>query len=94
MYPAVTHADRTTPTMTFSLCNYYSGERLDTVELHVLAKAYRAAWRAQYQREPLGVHVIASLSLVIDFGGAAGPDPVDPPELDSPFGPIRRRDWG
>ena len=42
-------------------------EPLDTLELHVLARAYRAAWRAMYARDPNDRHVIASLDLMIVF---------------------------
>jgi hypothetical protein len=80
--------------MSFRLFTYYSGEPIDTVEMHVLAKAYRAAWRSQYTADPVGVHVIASLALVIDFGGTAAADLVDPPGTDPLFEPTRRRDWG
>jgi hypothetical protein len=44
-----------------------SGAVLDTVEMHVLARAYRAAWRALFAREPVGQHVIAPLDAVIVF---------------------------
>jgi hypothetical protein len=44
-----------------------SGEVLDTVEMHVLARAYRAAWRALFARDPVGQHVIAPLDAVIVF---------------------------
>jgi hypothetical protein len=94
MQPADIHADSAAAPMNFMLFNYYSGEPLDTVEMHVLAKAYRAAWRSRYMFDPIGLHVIASLGLVIDFGGSAGADPADPADTGSPFGPIRRRDWG
>ena len=72
MHPATIHADDAAVPMSFTLFNHYSGEPVDTVEMHVLAKAYRAAWRSQYMSDPVGVHVIASLGLVIDFGGAIG----------------------
>jgi hypothetical protein len=94
MHPATIHADDAAVPMSFTLFNHYSGEPVDTVEMHVLAKAYRAAWRSQYMSDPVGVHVIASLGLVIDFGGTITPDTIDPPETDSPFEPTRRRDWG
>jgi hypothetical protein len=93
MQPADIHADNAAATMNFMLFNYYSGEPVDTVEMHVLAKAYRAAWRSRYMLDPVGLHVMASLGLVVDFGGSAGADPGDPPDI-SPFGPIRRSDWG
>ena len=80
--------------MTFRVFSHSSGEPLDTVEMHVLAKAYRAAWRSRFIHDPAGVHVIETLDLVIDFGGAdlSGTRPRLPD--DSPFGPTRRRDWG
>ena len=46
---------------------YSSGEVLDTVEAHVLARAYRAAWRSTFASEPQGVHVIAALDVRIVF---------------------------
>ena len=41
---------------------------VETLEAHVLARAYRTMWRARHGVEPAGQHVIASLDLVIDFG--------------------------
>ena len=41
---------------------------IDTLEAHVLARAYDAAWRALYLCEPVGQHAIESLGLAIDFG--------------------------
>jgi hypothetical protein len=79
--------------MTFRVFNRSSGEPLDTVEMHVLAKAYRAAWRSQFTSDPVGSHVIEGLDLVIDFGGTHSSDRTELPD-DSPFGPRRRRDWG
>lgn len=58
------------------LYSYATGEPVDTVEMHVLAKAYRAAWRSVRATEPVGRHVIAAADLVIDFG------PVEPPAAD------------
>lgn len=43
---------------------------VDTLHVHVLARAYDAAWRARHQSAPVGEHVIEGLGLVIDFGGA------------------------
>ena len=42
-------------------------ETLDTVSLHVLARAYRTAWRVLYGCEPWGRHAIKSLDLLIEF---------------------------
>jgi len=43
-------------------------EPLDTLELHVLARAYRAAWRSIHAGDPMGWHVIDSLHVMIVFG--------------------------
>lgn len=61
--------------MDFKLYSYSTGEPVDMVEMHVLAKAYRAAWRVLYAREPGQCHLLAALDLVIDFDGvdAAAP---------------------
>lgn len=48
---------------------------VETLEAHVLARAYRDLWRMQYGDEPAGLHVLASLDLVIDFGSAAASQP-------------------
>ena len=79
--------------MTFRIFNHSNGEPLDTVEMHVLAKAYRAAWRSRFTHDPTGVHVIEALDVAIDFGKA---DQAERGRLltESPFGPTRRRDWG
>ena len=52
-----------------------SGYRLVTgrltacgIELHVLARAYRAAWIALHSEPPVGWHRLADLGLAIDFG--------------------------
>lgn len=57
-------------------------EPLDTLELHVLALAYRAAWRSIYARNPLNQHVIENLDVMIDFGARAEPVPVTHPSRD------------
>jgi hypothetical protein len=46
---------------------YSSGESLETVDLHVFARAYRAAWRSIFARDPLGPHLIAPLDALIVF---------------------------
>jgi len=38
------------------------------IELHVLARAYRAAWIALHSEPPAGWHRLADLGLAIDFG--------------------------
>ena len=44
-------------------------EMYETLAAHVLARAYRAAWRARHGEEPFGPHVIAGLDLIIEFDG-------------------------
>lgn len=50
-------------------------EPLDTLELHVLARAYRAAWRSIHARDPAGWHIIDSLHVMIVFGTRPVPGP-------------------
>jgi hypothetical protein len=50
-----------------SIYSWSSMEPLDTLEMHVLARAYRAAWRSLYARDPVNRHVIESLDVMIDF---------------------------
>lgn len=45
-----------------------SAERL---EVHVLARAYLAAWFALHARAPNGLHQLGRLGVTIDFGDAA-----------------------
>jgi hypothetical protein len=61
------------------LYSYATGEPVETVEMHVLAQAYR---RSVHASEPIDSHVIAGADLVIDFGpievAAAGRRPGQP----------------
>ena len=50
-----------------------SGEDESSVEAHVLARAYRAAWRVKNLAEPDGAHQFAPLDLVICYGGWSPP---------------------
>jgi hypothetical protein len=59
--------------MGYRLYSNSTGEPFDSVEMHVLAKAYRAAWRAVHAREPTQVHVLAAVDLLIDFDAALRP---------------------
>jgi len=64
--------------LTYQIFRLSTREPVDTVEMHVLAKAYRAAWRSTYASEPVARHALERLDLVIDFGGtrfAAGAEP-------------------
>ncbi len=54
--------------MTYRLFRLDGGGAVDSLEAHVLARAYRAAWRALRFSDPVGRQVIRSLGLVIDFG--------------------------
>lgn len=56
------------PRMEYTLFRLDDGTRIETLEVHVLARAYADAWRALYLCEPVGEHAIESLGLVIDFG--------------------------
>jgi hypothetical protein len=52
----------------FQVLSLSGNAAAETVEAHVLARAYRTMWRARHGAEPAGQHVIASLDLIIDFG--------------------------
>ena len=54
--------------MDYSLFRLRDREPVDTLEAHVLVRAYVAAWRALYLCEPFGQHAIETLGLAIDFG--------------------------
>jgi len=56
------------PSMQYTLYSCSTHEAIDTVEMHVLAKAYRAAWRSMWASDPAGPHLVNGLDLVIDFG--------------------------
>jgi hypothetical protein len=53
--------------MNCRITSYSSGEVLDTLEMQVLAHAYRAAWRSIYESEPVGRHIIAPIDTMIVF---------------------------
>ena len=42
------------------------------IELHVLARAYSAAWVALHSEPPSGSHRLADLGIAIDFGKPRG----------------------
>ena len=58
-----------------SIYSWPSMEPLDTIEMHVLARAYRAAWRSLHARDPVSRHVIESLDVMIVFGNRLLPGP-------------------
>ena len=51
----------------YSIFRHSSGEPLHTVEMHVLARAYRATWRSLFASDPVGPHVIARLDVLFVF---------------------------
>ena len=57
--------------MDYTLFRLYDRDRVDTLEAHVLARAYLDAWRALYMCEPIGEHALDNLGLGIDFGRRA-----------------------
>jgi len=58
-----------------SIYSWSSMEPLDTLEMHVLARAYRAAWRSLHARDPVSRHVIEALDVMIVFGNRPHPGP-------------------
>ena len=57
--------------MNYRIFSHSSGEPLDTVNMHVLARAYRAAWRSLFAREPVGPHSIDALDVLFVFSAEA-----------------------
>ena len=54
--------------MGYTIYSQSGMEPLDSLQLHVLARAYGVAWRAVRGCEPSGLHVIEALDLAIVFG--------------------------
>jgi hypothetical protein len=52
----------------YRILSISTGEEENSTEAHVLARAYRAAWRAAHGGHPIGMHEIYRLNIVIDFG--------------------------
>jgi len=63
----------------YSIYSASSMEPLDALEMHVLARAYRAAWRSIHARDPVNRHVIESLDVMIDFASPQSPRPATRP---------------
>jgi hypothetical protein len=57
----------------YSIFSASSMEPLDSLELHVLARAYRAAWRSIHARDPVNGHLVESLDIMIVFGSPPNP---------------------
>ena len=55
--------------MQYNIFTNSTGERLDTVDMHVLARAYRAAWRSHFAQDPAGPHTLRELDVLFVFIG-------------------------
>ena len=55
--------------MHYRILDLTTGEPLDTLALHVLARAYYAAWLAIHDRAPESRHPMPALRVVIDYSG-------------------------
>jgi hypothetical protein len=53
--------------MDYAIYDHSTLEPLDDLQLHVLARAYAAAWRALRASEPSGLHVIEALDVAFVF---------------------------
>jgi hypothetical protein len=53
--------------MNYRILDLNSRRPLDTLELHVLARAYYAAWRAVHGTVPEDRHPLPMLNALIDF---------------------------
>jgi hypothetical protein len=53
--------------MEYRIFTHSTGEPLDTVDMHVLARAYRTAWRSVFACEPSGPHVLRALDVQMLF---------------------------
>jgi len=51
----------------YRIYSHSSGEPLHTVEMHVLARAYKTAWRSLFADDPLGPHAIGPLDVLFIF---------------------------
>jgi hypothetical protein len=54
----------------YSIFSNSTGEPLHTVEMHVLARAYRTVWRSLFASDPFGPHLIGALDVLIVFSAA------------------------
>ena len=53
--------------MNYRVMKQHTFERIDALELHLLARAYYAAWKRVHDSEPIHEHSIPSLNLLIYF---------------------------
>ena len=54
----------------YGVYSYSGGTRLDSVEMHVLARAYIAAWRSLYACDPSGPHFLTTIDVLFVFAAA------------------------
>lgn len=54
--------------MNYQVLHMKTAMPLDTLELHVLARAYSAAWQVIHGAAPEGWHPLPALSASIEFG--------------------------
>jgi len=59
--------------MDYWIFSISSGELEKSPAAHVLARAYREAWRVKNLTEPEGAHHFGTLDLVICYGGFSPP---------------------
>lgn len=57
--------------MNYRLYDLKTRAPLDTLELHVLARAYFAAWRAVHGTLPEGPHPLPMLRSVVEYGSSS-----------------------
>src|SRR5262249_51330008 len=69
------------PAMQYTMRSLSCGHAVETLEAHVLARAYESAWRARYGSEPSGPPVIAGVGFVVEVGrsGSDRATPSGPP---------------
>lgn len=70
--------------MDYRVFDLESRAPLDTLELHVLARAYRAAWQAVHGTLPEGPHPLPMLRSVVEYGSSSdqrGSTPARVPQL-------------
>lgn len=59
--------------MNYRIVKLGTRKPLDALELHVMAKAYYAAWQCVHGSAPVREHIMPRLGLLIDFGPPASP---------------------
>lgn len=65
------HRQTTHHLMNYRVLDPNSNEPLDTLELHVLARAYYAAWRAVHGTTPKSRHPMPMFNVFFDFDASS-----------------------